>query len=241
MVSATQVLDLLGSPMDDSEGVLTKRILMLLESRVLVGDIAHEALVDRVLDAYWTNEQLHPNDYLPYMLVNDIVRYWRIVLLNHESRLRKRKAELDEQDIPGDERETMMLAERRYRSYKLRLPRCLTCFSALAYFLALTPTEPAHVSKADVCEMVKMTPLERLRQLPSIVGHDLPRVRELLEVYECYLRRTNVGKQDLLDQLRHDAQVQRDIPREGREFTKAMFQLVQELGGGRPLHRHMLV
>lgn len=131
MVSATQVLDLLGSPMDDSEGVLTKRILMLLESRVLVGDIAHEALVDRVLDAYWTNEQLHPNDYLPYMLVNDIVRYWRIVLLNHESRLRKRKAELDEQDIPGDEREAMMLAERRYRSYKLRLPRCLTCFSVI--------------------------------------------------------------------------------------------------------------
>lgn len=242
MVSATQILDLLGSPSDDSEGVLTKRVLLLLESRVLLGEAAHQTLVDRVIEAYWTNERLHPRDYLPYMLVNDIVRYWRIVLLNHESRLRKREIEIDcAGEILAEERDAIMLAERRYRSYKLRLPRCLTCFSALTYFLALTLTEPAHVSKNDVRHMISLTPVERLRQLPDMVGRDLPEVRELLDVYRCYLERTNISKQHLMDQLRHDRQVQQDVPREGRKFTKLMFQLVQELGGGRPLHRHMLV
>jgi hypothetical protein len=242
MVSANQILDLLGSPRDDSEGVLTKRILLLLESRVLLGEAAHQILVDRVIDAYWTNERLHPRDYLPYMLVNDIVRYWRIVLLNHESKLRKHEIEIGRAgEISVAQRDAIMLAERRYRSYKLRLPRCLTCFSALTYFLALTPTEPAHVSKDDVRHMIKLTPVERLRQLPGMVGRDLPKVRELLDVYRCYLERTNVSKQQLTHQLLHDDQVQQDVPREGRKFTELMFQLVQELGGGRPLHRHMLV
>lgn len=50
-------------------------------------------------------------------------RWWRIVLLNHESRLRKREHEMEGPDKPE-----RLLAERRYRSHKMRLARCLTCF-----------------------------------------------------------------------------------------------------------------
>ncbi|MFO7562963.1 MAG: hypothetical protein R6X02_10005 [Enhygromyxa sp.] len=242
MASASELLDLLGSPKDDSEGLLTKRILLLLESRVLLGEAAHWSLIDRVIDAYWINEHLHENDYLPFMLVNDIVRYWRIVLLNHESRLRKRERELcADSNIKPAERDARLLAERRHRSYRLRLPRCLTCFSALTYLLALTPSTPAHVSKADVRAMIELTPLERLRRLPQVAGRELPRVNALLDVYRCYLQRTNVSKAELLHQLEHDPKVQVEVPREGRRFTELTFELVQELGGGRPLHRHMLV
>lgn len=242
MARVGDLLDLLGSPRDDSEGLLTKRVLLLLESRVLLGEDAHRTLIDRVIHAYWINEHLHTNDYLPFMLVNDIVRYWRIVLLNHESRLRKleRKIQADTSIMP-EEKDSRLLAERRYRSYKLRLPRCLTCFSALTYLLALTPRTPAHVSKDDVRRMIQLTPLDRLRRLPELAGCELPEVAQLLSVYRCYLQRTEVDKGILLERLQHDKTAQVEIPREGRMFTELMFRLVEKLGGGRPLHRHMLV
>ena len=77
-VSASSLLDLLGSPRDDSEGVLTKRMLLVLESRVLLGQSAYDKLVGQVIDAYWQNDDLHPKGYQPFVLVNDIIRYWRI-------------------------------------------------------------------------------------------------------------------------------------------------------------------
>lgn len=222
--------------------MLTKRMLLLLESRVLLGESAYESFVSRVIDAYWRNSELHPNDYLPFVLVNDIVRYWRVVLLNHESRLRRKKGELeDQQAVSPAEKEAVLLAERRYKSYKLRLPRCLTCFSALTYLLAITQDDPAHVAKGQVREMVDLTPLERLGRLPVLAGRKLDVVDQILVVYGSYLDRTKDGKKALMANLQNDRAVQVEASREGRRFTRLMFQLVQELGGGRPLHRHMLV
>lgn len=243
MVEAASFLDLLGEPQDDYDGLLTKRMLLLLESRVLVGEPAHSSLIGRVVDAYWQNEDLHPNDYLPIVLVNDIVRYWRIVLLNHEWKLRKKDRELtDDAGLDRESARARLLAERRYRSYKLRFPRCLTCFSALTHLLALTPGEPAHVSKADVLEMIALTPIERLRRLPKLAAVNIgPRIDEMLSLYARYLERNSEGKDQLLDTLRRDPETQESISKDGRAFTTLMFGLVQELGGGRPLHRHMLV
>lgn len=192
------------------------------------------------LDAYWQNEERHPHDYLPFVLVNDIVRYWRILLLNHESRLRKKKHDLDRSPPAGDAQQ-ILLGERRYSSYKLRLPRCLTCFSALTYLLALTRREGAHVTKDHVRTMVGLTPLERLGRLSALAGREMGRVDRLLKVYRSYLERTHAGKQALLGRLREDRAVHEALSREGHEFTRTMFELVQELGEGRPLHRHMLV
>ncbi len=242
MVDARLILDRLGAPNDDGEGVFTKRILLMLESRVLVGAPAYERLLDRVLDAYWKNETQHRSNYLPLVLVNDIVRYWRIVLLNHESRLRDKEIKLHAR--PGlDEAqiEAAILAERRYSSYKLRLPRCMSCFSALTYLLALTPTDPAHVSRAQVREMIALQPVQRLNRLPELVGRELALVDELLSVYASYLEQSNAGKAVLIDEMQRDVEVRRRMFREGDAFTKLMFDLVQELGGGRPLHRHMVV
>lgn len=229
-VRASHLLDLLGSPEDDSEGVLTKRMLLVLESRVLLGPSAYDHLVGQVIDAYWQNAELHPNDYQPFVLVNDIIRYWRIVLLNHESKLRKVEAK----DVGLSDEE--LLARRRYSSPKLRFPRCLSCFSALTYLLHLAPSDRAHISKDHVREMIRLSPLERLERLPKC-----PLVDELRALYGEYLVRNDRGEQELLDQLEHDQQEQQLMSKSGRDFTKKMFELVQKLGAGRALHRHMLV
>ncbi|EDM77339.1 hypothetical protein PPSIR1_26518 [Plesiocystis pacifica SIR-1] len=248
MVEAKELLELLGNPADDYKGVLTKRMLLLLESRVLAGEAAHTAAIERVVGAYWQNADIIRESYLPFVLVNDIIRYWRIVLLNHEWKLRKRKDDLaDDSSLDADERRARLMAERRYRSYKLRFPRCLTCFSALTHLLALTATDPAHVSLADALAMIRMTPVERIRGLPE---QDLPegmrpRVRELsealLDAYREHLEHTDRPKAELLELLREDLVIQKAIPKQGQRFTQLMFELVSVLGQGRPLHRSMLV
>lgn len=238
------LVDRLGAPEDDTreDGIFTKRMLLLLESRVLVGESAYEAVVDRVIDAYWMNAELHPDRYQPLVLVNDIVRWWRIVLLNHESSLRKRQAELmADGDRSDEDKGAALLAERRYRSYKMRLARCLTCFSALTYLLALAPSDDSHIRKEQVREMVGLTPLERLTELPTLAGRALAPVEELGQIYASYLERSDQGKSAMLEALQRDSALAQQISASGGRFTQLMFELLQDLGGGRRLHRHMLV
>lgn len=191
LVTAESLFKNLGSPDDDLSGALTKRMLLLLESRPLVNDQAYDNLLAKTVDAYWKNDDQHPDDYLPIVLVNDIVRYWRIVLLNHESRLREkyRKISLSPEE---------QLALRRYSSYKLRVPRCLSCFSALAYLLDLTPTEPAHVRREDIIRMAALTPMERLEHLRNSPGAPTQILDSLRKLYVGFLERTDGGKTALL-------------------------------------------
>jgi hypothetical protein len=148
-------VDLLGSPEDDTENTFTARLLLLLESRPLLGEVAYHRIINRVITAYWTNASAHPRDYQPILLLNDIVRYWRILLLNYEAR-----------NIEQQAREPFRAARearRRLRSYTLRFSRCLTCYSAIAYLLALTAdAEAPHVTRQDVRRMVRRSPLDRL-------------------------------------------------------------------------------
>ncbi|MEM9691765.1 MAG: hypothetical protein AAGA56_04425 [Myxococcota bacterium] len=234
LVAGSSLLQHLCSPEDDESGALTNRMLLVLESQPLINRGAYERLLSSTIDAYWQNEQLHPADYLPIVLVNDIVRYWRTVLLNHESRLRKKR-----NTHSLSEAETIAL--RRYSSYKLRDPRCLSCFSALAYLLALTPTEPSHVSRTDVAEMVRLTPLERLEWLEQNPATPRDIITTLRDCYKRFLDRIGAGKTALTDALMNDDEIVQAVSREGKQFTESMFQLVEALGGGRTLHRAIVV
>lgn len=234
LVTAQSLFESLGSPLDDETGALTRRMLLLLESRPVVNEAAYQDLILQTIRAYWKNEEQHLADYLPIVLVNDIVRYWRILLLNHESRLREKAAK---QGLsPEDE-----MALRRYSSYKLRVPRCLTCFSALSYLLALTPSEPAHVKRDDIVRMVQMPPIARLEFLRQIAGSPLGTLDELERLYIRFLERTDGGKTALTDELKADQETVIAVSRDGRNFTRHMFDLIQALGGGRPLHRAIVV
>lgn len=241
---ASKLVDRLGAPDDDTreDGLFTKRMLLLLESRVMLGEAAYAKVIRDVTKAYWQNSETHQSDYQPFVLVNDIVRWWRIVLLNHESKLRKEAEDLRTSDeLDSEEQASRLFASRRYRSYKMRLARCLTCFSALTYLLALTPSDDAHVSQADISGMVALTPLDRLGALERVARKPLSAVAELQEIYASYLERMDEGKEALVGQLQVDPEFARALSTEGGRFTELMFALVQELGGGRRLHRHMLV
>jgi predicted nucleotidyltransferase len=234
-VTAASLVQDLGSPDDDSGGAMSKRILLLLESKPLVHSVAYDRLKYACIQAYWKNEESHKDDYLPIVLVNDIVRYWRTVLLNHESRIREKLAK----DVSGKANE---LALRRYSSFKLRIPRCLSCFSALLYLLHSTSNDKSSVTPDQVVTMVEMTPLERLASLVGTSTTVDEMVKSARQLYLKYLEISGKGKEDLLGALaKPEDPLTYEIAKCGNVFSEIIFKLVQEIGGGRRLHRAIVV
>lgn len=124
--TADDLVQRMGEPRDDFENTFTARMLLLLESQPLLGESTYQALLDAVVGAYWKDPKGHEADYIPMVLLNDIVRYWRILLLNHAWKVG------DSEASAGAD-----VGDRRLRSYKLRFSRCLICHSAIAEMLAV--------------------------------------------------------------------------------------------------------
>lgn len=232
MHASRSVCERMGTPEDDASNALTVRMLLLLESQVLLGSDAYDVLVDGVLEAYWKDAEGHDDDYQPFVLVNDIVRYWRILLLNYVAKNAAKERELGPPKLK---------AERKLRVYKLRFSRCMTCFSALARLLVLT--SDGGVKKNDVRALVHERPIERLLAVQKRAPATGRYVDRMLELYEAFLKNTASAKSDLIELFCQPAYASARA-QEGHEFADAMFELLQELGRsgrGRELFRHMVV
>lgn len=233
MHTAERMVANIGKPEDDAENTFTARMLLLLESLPVAGETAYHAAVDDVIAAYWKNADYHPKDYLPIVLVNDLVRYWRILLLNYESKNTERK-----QELPIE----LVKADLRLRSYKLRFSRCMTCYSFLLALLSAAK-RTGHVGRDDVRALVGESPMERLARIARDLPHD-DRVTSLVgilrESYADFLTRTSESK-DVLDARFADPAYRRARLAEGDAFGDAVFSLIAVLGEGNRLYRYMVV
>lgn len=241
----------LGEPADDIENTFTVRMLLLLESRALFGEPVYERIVDEALDAYWVNAAWHPEDYLPILFVNDVIRYWRNVLLNYEfknSRKEREQLLANRSGAPSEaeaERAKRAKAERWLRSYKLRFGRCLTCYATLALLLAEarfaeTSSGRAHVAQAVARQMVQLTPLERLQRVALLVPEASTLVEELVERYVTALNVLSTPRDELVD-LFSSGEFRRPRLREAELFGDRVFELLQQLGRGQRLYRYLMV
>ncbi len=70
----------------DSNRVLTRRMLVLLESAPLLGAEVHRAVLARLLEAYLGGERRDRRP--PRYLLNDVIRYWRTVAVDFEAKAR---------------------------------------------------------------------------------------------------------------------------------------------------------
>lgn len=236
--TAAEFEEHLGSPEDDELNKLTPRMLLLLESRPVLDPTVYRALVDRVLGLYWKDEVGHEESFLPIFLVNDIVRYWRIILLNHESNLRSAATKRRTREKPTAEFEAYMRRERRRSAYKLRFPRALTCFASLAYLLALAKVGGAPIGREKVLEMVDLTPLERLGRVASMLND--PGVGELRKMYRQYLERMDRPR-ERVDRDFADDDSARGLRSEAERFVRGVFDLIMALQDGNPLFRYVVV
>jgi len=247
MHSADEFANMLGNAQDDAQNKFTARMLLLLESKAVLGTNAYDEVIDRMIQCYWGRPAAaHPGDFIPFAFVNDVVRYWRVILLNHEDRLRTKDAELEADGLGVEERTERMKTERYIRSFKLRFARALTCFSAPAYLLAVSAGKE-HVSVGEMKAMITTAPLERLTRAAELADSDQVRtlVDEMHELYADFLEQSAYKKSELRGKF-GDPDYARAMARKGNEFGDKMFQLLTALGtttrgSPRRLYRYMLV
>lgn len=166
----------LGSPEDDSKNTFTGRLLMLLESRPLLGDDIYNIALGAVIESYFRDYEDNKEGFVPAFLFNDILRMWRTFCVNYEYYRKK-----------SDTKSKVKL-------FKLKYIRMLTCYSAIAYLLSVF-ARGGTVSPADIRAMVEITPTERLQAIgsddfwkPAIAEAALAaRVSDILRLYSQFL------------------------------------------------------
>lgn len=218
----------LGSQQDDASNTFTARLLLLLESRPLFGTTVYDETIADVVAAYWGEFEDHKRDFVPGFLVNDILRLWRTFCVNYEART---------SNDPAEEK-----AKRKLMNYKLKHSRLLTCYSALAYFLALF-ADKGTVSPMDALAMVQLSPTQRLEWLlsaPGVVDAAKAKVHELLADYEGFLRRTDSSEESLIRQFM-EPNPAREPFAPANQFGDKIYQLIQLLGRDTRLHRLLSV
>jgi len=223
----SKLLETLGRPDDDSSNTFTARLLLLLESRPLLGEDLFDHVVDQVIEKYWRDFEDHSHSFMPAFLANDILRLWRTFCVNYEARTTT--------DPPEKK------AKRKLKNYKLKHSRLLTCFSALAYLLVIH-ARAGTVSKSDAKSMVSLSPTQRIEWiLQQPEGTSVTTTTaEILRIYERFLE-TTAGPEDELVRRFMDPTDARQMVDEASELGKAMYELLATLGNGSALYRLLVV
>ncbi|MGA8764579.1 MAG: nucleotidyltransferase domain-containing protein [Candidatus Sulfotelmatobacter sp.] len=222
-----ELLDTLGKPEDDVNNTFTARLLLLLESTPLIGEIAYRRIVDDVIASYWRDYQDNKTKFVPAFLANDILRMWRTFCVNYEART---------QSVPPERK-----AKRGVKNYKLKHSRLLTCYSGLLYLLAVF-SKNGTVSPTDAASMIALSPTQRLEWLlaqPELAGAKQT-IARLIEGYERFLANTDAPDEDLVARFL-DKQRKKQYWDSAFEFGDLVFAVFNSVGSGSRFHRLLVV
>jgi hypothetical protein len=202
-------------------------LLLLLESRPLLGVTTYERTIDNVVAAYWRDYEKHKRQFMPAFLANDILRLWRTLCVNYEA---------GTQSEPAKKR-----AKRRLKNYKLKHSRLLTCYSALLYLLT-TYLEKKSVPPDDAIAMIRLSPTERLEALLNrdAVKPAHQTIGALLAHYENFLQATNFSEDELIQRFL-DAEKRKQYSISESRLGDFMFSAIDQIGQKTPFHRVLLV
>lgn len=225
--SIVDLVKTLGQPHDDALNTFTARLLLLLESRVLIGAETYNETVDEIIAAYWADYEGHADRFLPAFLTNDILRLWRTFCVNYEAFTERQ---------PKDKK-----IKRKLKNYKLKHSRLLTCYSAIIFLLAKYNTTGT-VTPGDAREMTSLSPLDRLQAvLKCGQFHTAKPALERANVnYERFLMTTDVPEGDLLMKF-EDIQFARRMADKSQEFGQSIYEGLTAIGNASPFHRLLVV
>ena len=196
----------LGTREDDFRNTLTGRLLLLLESKCLVGEVLYCRLIDSVVEDYFKDFPVNSDKFIPAFLVNDILRMWRTFCVNYESRRKKGNS------------------DSRIKNLKLKYSRMLTCYSAILWILHIY-VKNGTVSPDDIKMIVSKTPTERLECVQSDC-HDLTvknKLKDLSESYGLFLSLVHKDKDAALkDFVANEAEWKERSYQFGRDFASTL-------------------
>ncbi len=225
--SLDELTKTLGTREDDVTNTFTARLLLLLESRALVGEAVYQDAVGEVIATYWRDYPDHKNDFIPAYLTNDILRLWRTFCVNYEARTQR---EPEERKAKG-----------KLKNYKLKYSRMLTCYSAILWLLACFGQQKT-VSPDDAIGMIKHTPTERLewlRDQPYLVDAK-GAIEKLVAQYESFLETTRIDEAALVQSFQNKDMSHKYMV-SAYEFGDTMFEALMKIGNGNRFHRLLVV
>lgn len=225
--SVYQLVKTLGTPEDDAKNTFTARLLLVLESKSLLGGDVYEHVIAEAIHAYWRDYEDHKDDFVPGFLANDILRLWRTFCVNYEARTST--------EPPRQK------AKRKLKNYKLKHSRLLTCYSSLLYLLAVFSSKKT-VSPEDAIEMTRLTPTRRLEWILQQVhcASYRPKVEDLLSSYEKFLQSTDEPEESLVE-LFSDREHSRALFSAANLFGNLVFDILEGIGQGNRFHRVLVV
>jgi hypothetical protein len=215
--TGSQLANAIGSEDDDYLNTFTARLLLLLESRPLLGNSVYHEAVDTVIEAYFRDYADHLKDFEPTFLLNDILRLWRTFCVNYENRT--------------SHTDVVAKAKRKLKHYKLSHSRLLTCFSGVVTLLEFYRLNGT-VSPDDIRALVAKTPTARICDVGKTNPSAKDTVAKVLDSYERFLERTDVDetalRQQFLDKIYARARMA-----EARQFAVLIHNLVSAIDAGR--------
>ncbi len=222
-----ELVKALGTPTDDADNTFTARLLLLLESKPLLGIDVYNEAIEKTIAPYWRDFAGHEAEFMPAFLANDILRLWRTFCVNYEART---------EPEPATKR-----AKRKLKNHKLKHSRLLTCYSALLCLMAIWIGKKT-VTPADATDIVHLTPTERLEFLRRDPG--LPRAHaaldELLRLYEQFLAYTDESEGVLVERLK-DPKSSAALQANAHKFGEQMSDTLSLIGEGSRFYRMLVV
>ena len=185
------ILKHLGGRADDAHNHFTLRMLLLLESQCVFGEARYDSAIKDIIQSYYRDMPRHQESFQPWFLLNDIMRYWKTMLLNYEYRRNGNEGKMTENER----------VSRRVKNFKIRFSRMTTCFATIAALASfrITPTED------EVFELTRKTPWERLQvastRMPELSGA----IDAMHTEYTWFLEQTSLTKEALHDKFREEA------------------------------------
>ncbi|KTR04883.1 hypothetical protein NS365_12540 [Aureimonas ureilytica] len=225
--TAKALIQAIGSPNDDVTGAFTARLLLLLESRPLIGSRIHTSAIDDILSAYWTDFPPHSDHFIPAYFTNDVLRLWRTFCVNYEARTRS---------LTGDDK-----FKKRVKNLKLKYSRMLTCYSAVLYLLnefSVRGTVTPEAANA----MCMQTPIERLQSISSAtqIGVLRQHISDILERYDGFLQTSNCSDDELVSHMRKSDTFEKQRIA-AYEFGHGFYKALDVVGNDNDFHRLIVV
>jgi predicted nucleotidyltransferase len=190
-----QMERVLGSPEDDSLNAFTARMLLLLESRPLLGESIYHSLLERIIGFYFRDYADNADSFIPIFLQNDILRFWRTLTLNYEHHRLKLLP------LIGDELVAKKAAS-ALKNYKLKISRQATCFSMVAHLSSAS----VPVTPSTVLGLCLQTPSQRLACLRDFSSRAKELIAELDELYSAFLALVQQPNDACLEQFKDPEQ-----------------------------------
>jgi hypothetical protein len=208
----------LGSRKDDYHNFFSARMLLLLESRAIYNEELYNEMIKKTVDKYYKDFHEHEKNFKPVFLVNDVIRFWRTMCLNYEH---NRNRKFSQAGLTKDAIQ-IKKSEIHIKNLKLRFSRKLTCYS---FLLSLLYSEKV-LKQADILEIIKLTPLQRLENLAqdSLIKQD---VEKLITSYFWFLQKTQNDKSQLIEWI-SDEENRNNAFDQSRKFAEIICKLMLE-------------